>query len=152
MKFNEYLRWGVLVLVLGFLASGRYWMGQQDQRVKDQISGLQQENEMLVRRNEQLSYINGLAVEFSMDPTIVALVDRYSREYMRKSGPEWRLVRTPEFMSYIMLSLIYVESKGNTHAVGGPRAHPNMGFHCPGLWRGDVRGVAFAGDEPILRL
>ena len=31
MKFNEYLRWGVLVLVLGFLASGRYWMDQQDQ-------------------------------------------------------------------------------------------------------------------------
>ena len=123
MKFNEYPRWWVLVLVLGFLASGRYWMDQQDQRVKDQISGLQQENEMLVRRNEQLSYINGLAVEFSMDPTIVTLVDRYSRECMRKSGPEWRLVRTPEFMSYIMLSLIYVESKGNTHAVGdGGRA------------------------------
>ena len=107
MKFNEYPRWWVLVLVLGFLASGRYWMDQQDQRVKDQISGLQQENEMLVRRNEHLSYINGLAGEFSMDPTIVTLVDRYSREYMRKSGPEWRLVRTPEFMSYIMLSLIY---------------------------------------------
>ena len=58
-----------------------------------------------------------------MASTIVTLVDRYSREYMRKSGPEWRLVRTPEFMSYIMLSLIYVESKGNTHAVGdGGRA------------------------------
>ena len=52
-------------------------MDQQDQRVKvkDQISALQQENEMLVRRTEQLSYINGLAVEFSMDPTIVTLLD-----------------------------------------------------------------------------
>ena len=78
---------------------------------------------MRISRNEHLSYINDLALEFSMDPAIVVLVDRYSREYMKEGGPEWRLVRNPEFMSYIMLSLIYVESKGNTHAVGdGGRA------------------------------
>ena len=53
-----------------------------------------------------------------MDPTIVTLVDRYSREYMKNGGPEWRLVRTPEFMSYIMLSLIYAESKGDASAIG----------------------------------
>ena len=118
MRLNEYQTWWVLALVIGVLAGGQYWMDREDQRVKDQVTALREENEMLARRNEQLSYINDLAVEFSMDPTHVALVDRYSREYMAESGPEWRLVRTPEFMTYIMLSLIYVESKGNTHAVG----------------------------------
>ena len=156
MKFNEYPRWWVLVLVLGFLASGRYWLDQQDQRVKDQISGLQQENEMLVRRNEQLSYINGLAVEFSMDPTIVTLVDRYSREYMRKSGPEWEAGEDPGVheLHHAVLDLCGIQGEHPRRGRWGqgPRAHPNMGFHCPGLWRGDVRGVAFAGDEPILRL
>ena len=99
--------------------------------MKDQISGLQQENEMLVRRNEQLSYINGLAIEFSMDPTIVTLVDRYSREYMRKSGPEWRLVRTPEFMSYIMLSLTMWNPRGTPTpwaTEARPEGSPRYGF------------------------
>jgi soluble lytic murein transglycosylase-like protein len=93
-------------------------MDQEAQLIKDQMTALRQENERLAKRNEQRIYINDLAVEFSMDPTIVTLVDRYSRKYMKESGPEWRLVRNPEFLSYIMLSLIYVESKGDTHAVG----------------------------------
>ena len=118
MRLNETRKWGFLTLVIGLLAGGFYWMDQEAQLIKVQMTALREENEMLTKRDEQLSYINDLAIEFSMDPTIVALVDRYSREYMKESGPEWRLVRTPEFMSYIMLSLIYVESKGDTHAVG----------------------------------
>ena len=55
---DEYPRLVGLGLVLGFLASGP--IGWEDQRVKDQISGLELENEMLVRRNEQLSYMDGL--------------------------------------------------------------------------------------------
>jgi soluble lytic murein transglycosylase-like protein len=118
MRLNETRRWGFLTLVIGLLASGFYWMDQEAQLIKDQMTALRQENERLTKRNEQRIYINDLAVEFSMDPTIVTLVDRYSRKYMKESGPEWRLVRNPEFLSYIMLSLIYVESKGDTHAVG----------------------------------
>lgn len=118
MRLNETRRWGFLTLVIGLLASGFYWMDQEAQLIKDQMTALRQENERLAKRNEQRIYINDLAVEFSMDPTIVTLVDRYSRKYMKESGPEWRLVRNPEFLSYIMLSLIYVESKGDTHAVG----------------------------------
>ena len=118
MRLNETRRWGFLTLVIGLLAGGCYWMDQEAQLIKVQMTALREENEMLTKRDEQRRYINDLAVEFSMDPTIVALVDRYSREYLKENGPEWRLVRTPEFMSYIMLSLIYVESKGDTHAVG----------------------------------
>jgi hypothetical protein len=122
MRLKKYQAYCALALVIGLLAGGFFWMVQNDQlmkeQMKEQMAALHQENEMLILRNERLTYINNLAVEFSMDPTIVALVDRYSREYMKESGPEWKLVGTPEFMTYIMLSLIHVESKGNTHAVG----------------------------------
>ena len=123
LSFNQYRRWGLLALVIVLLAGGSHWMDQEDQRIQDQLTLFGQENAMRIERNEHLRYINDLALEFSMDPAIVVLVDRYSREYLKEGGLEWRLVRNPEFMSYIMLSLIYVESKGNTHAVGdGGRA------------------------------
>ena len=115
--------WCLVALIVGLLAGLGYWIDQADQ-LRDQLAVLSEQNQMLTEKSKHLSYVNDLAVEFSMDPAIVTLVDRYSREYMKDGGPEWRLVRTPEFMSYIMLSLIHVESKGNTEAVGMPQAPP----------------------------
>jgi hypothetical protein len=107
----------LVALIFGVLA-GFVFMIYQAVQLRDQIVVLSEQNQMLTEKTEHLSYVNDLAIEFSMDPAIVTLVDRYSREYMRNGEAEWRLVRTPEFMSYLMLSLIYVESKGNTHAIG----------------------------------
>ncbi len=117
MRLQEKGKWWFVALIAGLLAGSVYLIDQADQ-LRDQIVVLSEQNQMLTEKTERLTYVNDLAIEFSMNPTIVTLVDRYSREYMKNGGPEWRLVRTPEFMSYIMLSLIYVESKGNTHAVG----------------------------------
>lgn len=117
MKLQDKGKWWFVVLIAGLMAGFVYLIDQADQ-LRDQIVVMSEQNQMLTEETERLSYINDLAIEFSMDPAIVTLVDRYSREYMKGSGPEWRLVRTPEFMSYIMLSLIYVESKGNSDAVG----------------------------------
>lgn len=117
MSLKEKGKWCLAALIVGLLAGWAYWIYQADQ-LRSQLAVLSEQNRMLAQKSEHLSYVNDLAVEFSMDPAIVTLVDRYSREYMDDGGPEWRLVRTPEFMSYIMLSLIYVESKGNTEAVG----------------------------------
>ncbi len=123
MSIKEAGKWSLITLLVGLLSSV-YWIHQSHQlrqqsvQFEDQIATLSKENQTLKEEIEQLSYVQDLAVEFSMDPKIVVLVDNYSREYMKDGGPEWRLVRNPEFMSYIMLSLIYVESKGNTHAVG----------------------------------
>lgn len=82
------------------------------------IGQLERENEALREESGHLRYINDLAVEFSTNPLIVTVIDQYSREYLRNEGPEWRLLRTPEFVTYIMLSLIYAESKGDPTAVG----------------------------------
>jgi len=117
MRLQVKEKWWILTLIVGLLAGFVFLIYQADQ-LRDQIGILSEQNQMLTEKSEHLSYVNDLAIEFSMDPAIVTLVDRYSREYMKNSGPEWRLVRTPEFMSYIMLSLIYVESKGNSDAVG----------------------------------
>ncbi len=117
MRLQERGTWWFVALIVGLLAGFVYLIYQADQ-LRDQIAVLSEQNQMLTEKTEHLSYVNDLAIEFSMDPAIVTLVDRYSREYIKDGGPEWRLVRTPEFMSYIMLSLIYVESKGNTHAIG----------------------------------
>ncbi len=117
MRLQEKRKLWLVALIFGVLA-GFVFLIYQAFQLKEQIVVLSEQNQMLTEQTQHLSYVNDLAIEFSMDPAIVTLVDRYSREYMRNGEAEWRLVRTPEFMSYIMLSLIYVESKGNTHAVG----------------------------------
>jgi len=117
MKLQLKENWWFVALTVVLLAGFVYLIDQADQ-LRDQIAVLSEQNLILTEKTEHLSYVNDLAIEFSMDPAIVILIDRFSREFMKNGGPEWRLVRTPEFMSYIMLSLIYVESKGNTHAVG----------------------------------
>jgi hypothetical protein len=131
MNFKESVN-GVTVAVIVALLAGFFSMAYQIQRLDHRVEGLVQDNGRLTARNhaietqnvalssqsKQLTYVNNLAVEFSINPGIVTLVDHYSRQFMDGSGPEWRLLRTPEFMTYIMLSLIHAESRGNPAAVG----------------------------------
>ncbi len=116
--------WVCTTFAIGLLSGGLFWVDEAN-RLRDHIATLSNENQALAHKNqgltqanEKLSYVYDLATEFSVDPVIVTLVDHYARENMRENEPEWRLVRTPEFMTYVMLSLIYVESNGNTHAIG----------------------------------
>jgi len=116
--------WVCRAFILGLLVGGLFLVIEAN-RLRDHIATLSNENQTIAHKNqeltqtsEKLSYFYDLATEFALDPMIVTLVDQYARESMSDNGPEWRLVRTPEFMTYIMLSLIYVESKGNTFAVG----------------------------------
>ena len=117
MSLQKQGKWWLVGLIGGLLAGCVYLTYQADQ-LRDQVVVLIEQNQLLTEKIDHLSYVNDLAIEFSMDPAIVTLIDRYSREHMKNGGPEWRLVRTPEFMSFLMLSLIYVESKGNSDAVG----------------------------------
>ena len=104
-------------LLAGTLAFFHY-SAQSVRESNHEIAQLKQQNQQLRQKHEQLRYINDLAVEFSMDPFIVTLVDHYSRKFLKKTEPEWRLLKTPEFTTYIMLSLIYAESKGDAGTVG----------------------------------
>ena len=129
MKLRNNLPSITLALVslgFGLMAGGSvfsYYTSRSVRQLKEEIRQLKKQNEELHQENKQLSYIRDLAMEFSMDPVIVSLVDRYSHEFLKKDEPEWRFLRTPEFMTYIMLSLIYVESKGDPNIIGdGDRA------------------------------
>ena len=110
----------VFGLLTGLLSFGyqSYYFGRRLTEAQAQNEVLTKQNQELLQRNTHLRYINDLAIEFSMDPMIVMLVDHYSRDYLKTEGPEWRLLKTPEFLSYIMLSLIYTESKGRASAIG----------------------------------
>jgi hypothetical protein len=106
-----------LAFVVGLVCVG-YPLQYRSEQLRGQVTELKKKCDSLREENEHLRYINSLSVEFSMDPLIVTLVDQYSRDYLQTGGPEWRLVKTPEFLTYIMLSIIYAESKGNPCAVG----------------------------------
>lgn len=77
--------------------------------------------DVLKNRQEQMEYILDLSMKFAFDPKITLLVDKYSREYV-DSHSKWKLIETHENMTHWMLSLITVESNGNTHAVSSKGA------------------------------
>ena len=111
-----------VAFALGIITAG-YPLQQSSERLQGQMTQLNKKCEDLKQEASHLRYINSLSVEFSMDPLVVTLVDQYSRQYLKADGPEWRLLKTPEFLTYIMLSLIYAESRGESSAVGdGGRA------------------------------
>jgi cell division protein FtsB len=121
LKRQENWFLGLFITLLGgflFLVVQSHYVRVEVTTLSQENQTLSQRNQVLSQNNENLRYYYDLATEFAIDPMIVTLVDQYARESMSDSGPEWRLVRTPEFMTYIMLSLIYVESKGDTYAVG----------------------------------
>ena len=124
MNLKNKLAWGFSLVSIALLFTfilplvDRSDENQKQQDLQSEIDALKRDNLALVKDNEHLNYIHSLAIEFSMNPTFVALVDNYSQEYLQNGGSEWRLLKTPEFTTYIMLSLIHAESKGNPVAIG----------------------------------
>ena len=64
------------------------------------------------KEKARLEYQAALSLEFDLSLVIVRAVDRRSREIVDPSEPEWRLIRTHEFCTYLLLSLIRAESGG----------------------------------------
>lgn len=119
MTLRERIKWWSAISVVGLLAVIVTFAYQtRFQEMQTHVTLLEEEKLALIDEYKHLRYLNGLAMEFSMDPKIVGLVDHFSRLHVRPHLPEWRLLRTPEFMTYVMLSLIWAESKGDANAVG----------------------------------
>jgi len=76
-----------------------------------------------IARFEKVSVIMDLAVEFHFDPTIVMIVDHYSREHVDREKPAWSIVKEHEVVTHIALSLIKIESNGNTFATSKKKAY-----------------------------
>ncbi len=102
-----------VILVLGAVPSGDA-ISASDSTLMRHIAYLEDQQRTL-----------NLAVEFGYDPLIVHTVRRlsadvYSREYC--ACPTWRFIGSSDELSYLMLSIIQVESRGDYRAYnpGGP--------------------------------
>lgn len=65
-----------------------------------------------------VSYVEDVSSQFGIREDIVYVVHNYSLMFVNRDGEEWRWIVNPEFMDFIMLSIINVESGGNPEAVG----------------------------------
>jgi len=66
-----------------------------------------------------LQEIHDLSIEFNINPLIVEIVRDVARTTIASTDQsQWRLIKTPEFATYLMLSLIYAESNGRATAIG----------------------------------
>lgn len=95
------------------------------QDTESQIRSLEQAKQQLEvdkaqleSEKQHLKFVADMANQFSITPYIVDIVYRESQDSVDPTKAEWRLIQTPEFMTYLMLSVIHAESKGNPQAVG----------------------------------
>jgi len=72
---------------------------------------------------DRVSSIMDLSIEFHFDPTIVMLVDHYSRLNVDREKLAWSIVKDHEVVTHIALSLIKIESNGNTFATSNKKAY-----------------------------
>ncbi len=75
-------------------------------------------NTELEAQKLHLEFVADMATQFSVPPNIVDIVHEESVAAVDPTKPEWRLIQTSEFMTYLMLSIIHAESKGDPLAVG----------------------------------
>lgn len=72
---------------------------------------------------DRMSSIMDLSIEFHFDPTIVMIVDHYSRIHVHPEELAWSIVKNHAMMTHIALSLIKIESNGDTFATSRKKAY-----------------------------
>jgi hypothetical protein len=72
---------------------------------------------------DHLSAIMDLSIEFHFDPTIVMIVDHHSRLNVDREKLAWSIIKDHEVMTHVALSLIKIESNGNTFATSNKKAY-----------------------------
>ncbi len=72
---------------------------------------------------DRVSAIMDLSIEFHFDPTIVMLVDHHSRLNVDREKLAWSIVKDHEVMTHVALSLIKIESNGNTFVTSNKKAY-----------------------------
>jgi hypothetical protein len=128
LKILGYLGGTVALLV--------FWAGSIDSRDSYVEAQYHEELSRVQRLQERADFdhlqaIMDLSVEFHFDPTIVMLVDHHSRLNVDRNEPAWSIVKTHEMMTHITLSLIDIESNGNTFAKSNKNAYGLTQFLLP---------------------
>ena len=115
--------WRVLALIMIVLSSTAYtvwdWQFETHRQIESEHLSLIQQ---LRYKEETLN----LSIEFGFDPLIVLVTRQLASEAFQKEvqHPEttWRFIRTERDLTYLILSLIQIESRGDYKAFnpGGP--------------------------------
>ncbi|HSR51691.1 MAG TPA: lytic transglycosylase domain-containing protein [Acidobacteriota bacterium] len=101
-----------------------------EQAAPAEVSSQETVSEDSAVQDREHEFIRDLAREFRMDEDVVRLVHRESKRYVQPEENEWRLLRTPEAATYIMLSVIHAESRGDASVIGdGGRARGLTQIH-----------------------
>lgn len=109
----------VVVFVL-WVCSG-YYMSKIDEAYSVTTSGVIKSEERANKIEyelEHLKMITSMAIEFNLSPLIVDQIYQESINIDRSNWLTWRFVKTPEYFTYLMCSIIQVESKGEADAIG----------------------------------
>ena len=122
-----------IVIVVGLVISGAAVI-REPKTGYDLEKQFQSQIAELVQENARLRYIQQLSIEFSFDPKIIMTVDQLAGEYVKSDELGYRLL-SREFFTYLFLSLIWAESKGDPAAIGdGDKA-----FGSTQLWLDTAR-------------
>ncbi len=110
MKYRIALVLIIIAVTLGFWRYQRYIVVQHGM--------LEKEIRKLEIENKRLLYVNSLADEFGYNPVVVEVVDHYARKIYKPDDTRYRMISSPEALTYLMLSLIQIESAGDPQAQG----------------------------------
>ena len=106
------------VALVGFLTLSTVRLGTEKLDLATELRLTQQDLRDRKEENKDLFYIRDLAIEFGMTPSTVLLIDHYAREVCCDNDLTFRLVQSHQFLTFVVLSLVYAESKGDYSAVG----------------------------------
>jgi len=126
MQNQVFMKISSVVVTLGIgaaLGLGATYYHFRDSEVRIQAlesahQGLELANAELEAEKLHLEFVADMATQFGVPPNIVDIVHQESLAAVDPTKPEWRLIQTPQFMTYLMLSVIHAESKGDPLAVG----------------------------------
>lgn len=114
--FKDCNPWRVLALILIILVSMEFigWQNTKQSYDAAQVEQIKRINE-LYDKEETLN----LALEFGFDPMIVQITRQLSANVMRNRKGDavvWRFVRTERELTYLLLSIVQIESRGDYRA------------------------------------
>jgi len=118
-KFNGFFIIGVIfilfAIVTGTVINKSY---SESQNLLTQIEVLKNTVEEKDASTADIKTTLDLATEFHFDPYIVILVRHEAKKMYKEDESAWRFIQTPDYAAYLMLSVIYVESKGDPNQIG----------------------------------
>ncbi len=112
----RFLRLSAVFFAISAIAFGLAWRTAAKQVMVDSLSLMAAKTEITQLKNVQQTL--DLAIEFGFDPMVVQTVQHLAqKEFSAKHDPiTWRFVKTDKELTYLLLSIVQTESRGDITA------------------------------------